>query len=230
MYIVYIDDSRDGGLCVFSGLAIRSPEWKTCFASIREYRRELKAKHGIYMRKEFHATEFVSGRGKISDRVVFKGTRCKIFIQTMKRVAELPRAKLFNAVMPQEQEMVAFERLLNRINRTMQTWGSRAILICDEGKESIYTRLVRKMGVHSPIPSQFGEWSSGEAVRNIPLGLILEDPIFKKSHTSYFLQLADFCAYALLRREVPLESKNRYGLHLAFAVLKPILSPQGIIR
>src|SRR5205807_1541322 len=109
--------------------------------------------------------------------------------------------------------------------------------LCDEGKESIYTRLARKVGVHNPIPSMYGQWSSGQATQNIPLDHILEDPIFKKSHSSYFIQLADFCAYALLRRELPLLSKAKYGLHLGFERLLPILAtecnrkdPHGIIR
>jgi hypothetical protein len=110
-------------------------------------------------------------------------------------------------------------------------------MICDEGKEGIYTRLARKMVVFNPIPSNQGEWAPGAATRNIPLDRIIEDPIFKKSHNSYFVQLADFCAYALLRREVQIASKNRYGLHQCFDVLSPVLlkaacrtDPDGIIR
>ncbi len=189
------------------------------------------------MRKEFHATEFVSGRGKIADRVVFKGTRCKVFLETLERIAQLPHAKLFNAAMTNNKELLAFERLLNRINRTMLAKKSKALLLCDEGKESIYTRLARKMGVHNPIPSMYGVWPEGHATRNIPLDHIIEDPIFKKSQTSYFVQLADFCAYALLRREEPIPSKEKYGLHTGFEKLSPILArecsprdPEGIIR
>ncbi len=189
------------------------------------------------MRKEFHATEFVSGRGKIADSIIYKGTRCKIFVETLDRIAKLPKVRLFNVAMNQKRELIAFERLLNRINRTMKAWDSKAILLCDEGKEAIYTRLARKMGVHNPIPSKFGVWPSGHSSQNIPLDLIIEDPIFKQSHSSYFVQLADFCAYALLRREVRLPSKDRYGLHEAFELLRPIVvrecnpkDPCGIVR
>lgn len=237
MHLIYIDDSRDGGLCIFSGLMIPSTRWKSTFEAIKSYRRQLRRDHGIFLRKEFHATEFVSGHGRISDRVVFKGTRCRIFRETLQCVATLPDVRLINAAMPDSQELWAFERLLNRINRTMAAWDSRAVLICDEGKEGIYTRLARKMGVFNPVPSARGEWAPGEPTRNIPLDRIIEDPIFKKSHSSYFVQLADFCAYALLRREVPIQSKNRYCLHECFAVLSPILlrvacrsDPDGIIR
>ncbi len=141
-------------------------------------------------------------------------------------------------VFPAHQEERAFERLLNRINRTLQVSDSRAVLICDEGKEVVFTRLVRRMGVYNPIPSSRGVWAdTGERTRNLPLDRIIEDPLFKRSEQSYFIQLVDFCAYALLRRERPVESKTRYGLDKAFSLLAPVLvteasqrDPEGIIR
>ena len=49
--------------------------------------------------------------------------------------------------------------------------------------------------------------------KNIPLQRVIEDPIFKKSHQSYFIQLADAVAYALLKREVPpTRHVRRYGI------------------
>lgn len=190
------------------------------------------------MYAELHAWKFVSGRGKISDRMVPKGRRCQIFKEALQMVAALPGARLFNAVFPASQEKRAFERLLNRINRTMITWDSRAILICDTGKESEYTRLARRMHVYNPIPSKLGFWTDiGTATKNIPIERIIEDPFFKKSEQSYFIQLVDFCAYALLRRERPIPSKTKYGLDQAFQLLTPILvleastrDPEGIIR
>jgi hypothetical protein len=94
------------------------------------------------------------------------------------------------------------------------------------------------MRVYNPIPSAFGTWlDTGQSYKNIPLTRIIEDPFFKDSEQSYFIQLADFCAYALLRRERPVPSKSRYGLDKAFDLLKPILvteatrkDPDGIIR
>jgi Protein of unknown function (DUF3800) len=62
---------------------------------------------------------------------------------------------------------------------------------------------------------------------NIPVELILEDPVFKVSQRSYFIQLADFCAYALLRKERPLASKTKYGLDTAFELLNPVLLTQA---
>lgn len=145
--------------------------------------------------------------------------------------------RIFNACLKSNPDW-AFERLLNRINRTMEEWNNHAMLICDEGKEAEYTRLVRKMSVYNPIPSRFGLWQdTGQPTKNITLSKIIEDPIFKESDKSYFVQMADFCAYGLLRREQHLASKNKYGIHQAFDELKKVAvracnlrDPMGIIR
>ena len=238
MHLFYIDDSRDEQICVFSALALPVDQWHKAFGQVREFRRELRRAYGIYVYKELHAWKFVSGRGHISDRVVTKGQRCAIFRDALRLVAGLPGAQLFNAVFPRNDDEKAFEWMLNRINRTLQAWGSYGLLICDEGKEIAYTRLVRRMYVYNPIPSKFGVWlDSGRTWKNIPLDRIVEEPFFKDSAQSYFVQLVDFIAYALLRREHPLPSKSRYGLDKAFSELDSILvrearrsDPEGIIR
>jgi hypothetical protein len=76
----------------------------------------------------------------------------------------LSSVRLFNAVFPAKEDERAFEWLVNRLNRTMETWDSRTILICDQGKEATYTRLTRRMGVYNPIPSRFGVWMDGAGV------------------------------------------------------------------
>jgi hypothetical protein len=238
MHLIYIDDSADEKLCVFSALAVPANEWREAFNRVKSFRRELKRTDGISIHVEFHAWKFVSGRGQLAQQVVAKGRRCQIFKDTLALVAQLPGARLFNAVFPAHQDERAFERLLNRINRTLQVSDSRAVLICDEGKEVVFTRLVRRMGVYNPIPSSRGVWAdTGERTRNLPLDRIIEDPLFKRSEQSYFIQLVDFCAYALLRRERPVESKTRYGLDKAFGLLAPVLvteasqrDPEGVIR
>ena len=119
----------------------------------------------------------------------------------------------------------------------MAAINDQAFILCDKGKESEYTRLARKMSTFNPIPSAYGNWDSGKAIKNIPTDRIIEDIIFKDSKSSYFIQLADFCAYALLRRERPIPSKAKYGLDRAFDRLGPILNreacksdPDGIVR
>lgn len=221
----------------FSAIAIPAAIWASTFTAIKSWRRQLKESDGIFVTKEFHATEFVSGRGRIAPQIVTKHRRSQIFHSAFQLLNSLEGVRIFNVCRDNRPEW-AFERLLNRINRTMQAWDSNALLICDEGKEAEYIRLVRKMSVHNPIPSRYGVWlDTGEASRNLPLDRIIEDPFFKQSDKSYFVQMADFCAYGLLRREKALASKNRYGIHKSFNQLGDVVvraanpaDPMGVIR
>ena len=237
MHLVYLDDSRDEELCVFSGLIVPATQWRPCFEQLREYRRQLKASDGIFVRKELHAWKFVSGRGRVADRIVTKYRRSEIFKEMLALAASMPEVKIVNGVTTANDDERLFEWIANRIQATMGAWGSHAMLICDEGKEATYTRLIRRMGVFNPIPSMLGSWPEGTSTRNITVDRILEDPFFKGSQRSYFIQLVDFCAYALLRKERPVPSKTKYGLDAAFEILDPILlreatrkDPQGVLR
>ena len=182
MYLIYIDDSGDEELCVFSALTIRAGKWNSCLEEVKQFRHDLQTSDGISIYTGFHAWKFVSGRGKIADGIVTKGRRCQIFKQTLQVIAALPEARLFSTVFPTKASDPAYEALLRDINRTLQRWDSQAILICDEGKDAIYTKLVRRL----------------QTLENGAIDRIIEDPFFKQSDQSYFIQLSDFCAYALL--------------------------------
>jgi len=240
MHLIYIDDSydQDTKLTTFSALSVPETEWARTFGAIQTWRRELRDSDGIYVTKELHAWKFVSGRGNVGPRIITKHRRSQIFNSGLTLLSSIDGLRLFNAA--HRGQSWAFERLVNRINRTMIAWNSNALLICDEGKEAEYTRLVRKMSVHNPIPSQYGVWlDTGKSYRNIPIERVLEDPFFKQSDKSYFIQMADWCAYALLQRErdPPIASRKKYGLHKSFDLLAPICvrvanrrDPLGIIR
>ncbi len=144
---------------------------------------------------------------------------------------------ILNAVFPTNQMEWAYERMINRLNRTMEARDDNTLLFFDEGNENWITKLIRKMRVFNPIPSDRGTWDTGSRIRNLPTARIIEDPVFKDSAHSYFIQLCDFCSYSLLRRESPTERARRYGIDRAFSRLSPVLFRQanrrdteGIIR
>jgi hypothetical protein len=189
MHLVYLDDSRDEELCVFSGLIIPAAEWRSCFEQLRTFRRQRKVTDGIFVRKELHAWKFVSGRGRISDRIVTKYRRAEIFREALALAAAMSGVRIINGVTTANDDERLFEWIATRIHNTTERWNSHALLICDQGKEANYTRLIRKMGVFNPIPSMLGVWPEGTPTRNITVDRILEDPYFKDSRRSYFIQL-----------------------------------------
>jgi hypothetical protein len=253
--LFYVDESFDSEKFCLSAIGIPHTEWRECFARVREHRQLLKQDFGILIRKEIHASEFVNGRGRVSDQTLGKHERSRIFKGLLRLVAQLPNVMIINVCLKNNEhsdvQLVAWDRLMNRIERTMLEFEKREIplrrslvaelasnvadgtkrqierrlvryrpvasVLADQGREREITRALRKMGVYNPIPSKLGDWGDGQKAKNIPLQRVIEDPVFKLSHQSYFIQLADAVAYALLKREVP-ATKNirRYGIDKMF--------------
>jgi len=220
MHFVYIDDSGDEKSRCYSALILHESSWKHAQAEIKRFRRALKMSDGMFVTKELHANEFVAGRGRVGLQIIPKGRRCEIFRELLDLIVSLPNVHLMNAISSKANERVIFERLVNRINKAMNHWNSNAIIFHDEGKD--YTHLIRRMCVYNPIRSMYGAWPDGSPIKNFPLNRILEDIVYRDSKQSGFIQLVDFCAYALFRSEFPLPSKSKYGLDQAMNILHPI--------
>jgi len=240
MRLIYIDDSYDStASCqIFSALALKEDCWHQAFQKIKAFRSHLKKLHGIPANYEIHAWKFVSGRGRPSNQILTKYRRSIIFKDILGMVAALPGVEIFNACGPRSKQAWIFERLMNRINRTLREWDDYGLIISDQGKEYFFNSLRRKMAVINFIPSRFGRWQdTNTTTKNIPIDRILEDIYFKDSAHCYFIQLADCVAYALLRREKPIPAKTKYGIDKAFTLVAPITvkaanpnDTNGIIR
>lgn len=253
--LFYIDESFDSEKFCLSAIGIRHSEWRECFQRVRQHRTVLKEDFGIFMRKEVHSHQFVGGRRHISDRTIGKHDRSRIFEGLLRLVAQLPNVMIINICLDRkgrsDVQLDAWDRLMNRIERTMLAFEERelplrrdliseaatgmseqrkhqlevrlnlyrpvALIFADQGREPEITRALRKMSVYNPIPSMVGDWGGGIAAKNIPVQRVIEDPVFKRSHQSYFIQLADAVAYALLKREVaPTPHVKRYGIDKFF--------------
>lgn len=221
MWMIYLDESKqDNSFFVYTAVITGSGVWRTAFANLKAFRSKLKADHGIFVNKELHAWKFASGKGHISDRHLSKQARADIFKEVLSFMAT--NRNIFRVISSvNTDEFIAFDRIINRINRTAKRFNTTALLICDEGQEQSFTRRIRKMRIHNPIASRYGTWEDGGSTKNITTDHIIEDPFFKNSEHSYFIQLADFCAYALLRMERPIESRTKLGYDQMYKLLSP---------
>jgi hypothetical protein len=139
-----------------------------------------------------------------------------------------------------DAHFTAVDRLFNRIQTNVSRLQppSHALVIFDKGKERQITKLSRRMSAFNFIPSKFECWPGGARARHIATDNVVEDPVFRESRDSYFLQLVDFAAFALLKREVPPSPFIlRWGYHTLFEKLRPVLclaasrsDPCGIVR
>ena len=243
MFIFYLDESYDSSVFVLSALRVKSDRFRETFELTKDFRRSLNKRFGLYVSKELHATEFVSGRGKYGPKDISKFQRAKIFEEVLYFISCLPDIEVINVRIavpgcPVDPHLRAFERLVNRIEKSLGEHNTEGLLILDQGKEAVLRRTARQMTAINFVPSKFGAWEDGRRSKNMPVSRIIEDPLFKTSQSSYFLQFADAIAFSLLKKEVqPTPHIAKYGLNQMFDLLKPILclkasagDPFGVVR
>jgi Protein of unknown function (DUF3800) len=224
MWFAYLDESKENNSTyIYSALVMRGEAWPRAFRAVKEFRKGLRKSKGIYLSQELHAWKFVAGKGQISDRRIDKVERAEIFGSTLDFISGCKFFRLFSSI--NSNELFAFERLINRINRTAEKFDEHVVLFCDAGQEVEFTKRIRRMRIINHIASNAGHWpATGATTRNIPIERFVEDPVFKDSKSSYFIQLVDFCSYALLRMEKPINSKTQLGFDLMYRRLEPIVA------
>lgn len=206
-YLVYLDESMQGNMVVIAALAVPASQWNQALDHQVATRRLLRHNFGLFVSKEIHASQFVSGRGRYSKSGESKETRAKIFRTLLERSAAIPGMRLFCVVCDnKKQHDWGFERLLTRLQRFCDPQGATFVLAPDIGFDWLYVRISRKLRRYNPVPNQ---GNRGYTAR--PVFRLIEDPLFVDSKRSFFIQSADAIAYALLRNERP-RVDDPYGI------------------
>lgn len=240
MYLIYVDESYDETHYAYSAMFIDAFKWNFYFDYLVSWRREWFQQHQIPLDYELHATKFIGGRGEhpANRNKLFRAT---LFHEAIGRIEKMEGVEAINAITSDKKKhLQLFEYMLNRINRTLEAKNATGVLICDQGNENKLTSIVRKMKKENHIPSTvYQYWMHGAKGRNLPLERIIEDPLFKTSKSSYFIQLSDFLAFSLLRNEKPLGGSTLDPVKTAFEQLDSTLikvafrndpKKKGIIR
>lgn len=216
MYLIYVDESYDETHYAYSAIFINAFRWNEYFNHLLEWRMDWFKKHQVALDTELHATNFIAGRGQPHhnrDKVY----RADLFYEAIGRVEAMPDIKIINAITENKKNhKTLFDWMLTRINNTLKAKNAFGILICDEGNENGLTSIVRKMKKENYVPDRLDHYGFNGGQRNLPLERIIEDPLFKTSKSSYFIQLSDMVAFSLLRNEKPVAGSTQPKVQTAF--------------
>jgi len=110
----------------------------------------------------------------------------------------------------------------------------RGVLFCDHTDNAKVIQIMRQMRRSNPVPNQpaFGPGS-----RNLPLFSMVDDPNFRDSAHSYFIQTADLVAFLVYQKHAASRYMRKKAGHRYFERLRPVLclhagpgDPDGIVR
>lgn len=238
MYMMYVDESGDSGLVnsptdyfALSGIVVHERQWRTFLDGLINFRRAMRAIHGLPIRAEIHASEFI--RSKVYG--LAKHVRLAILRNTLDELAKTPGIMITNVIVNKATKTAGydvfesawrtlFQRFENTLNYGNFPGGFRddfGIIFTDATAGTKLLRITRRMAVYNPVPN---DPAYGGGYRNIPIVKIIEDPHGQNSAESLPVQMADVCAYFLLQRYKPNSYIRRKHAQHYFDRLKPSLN------
>ena len=220
MHIAYVDESGNvgpiklhgkGGTHTFTLGCVLVPvaNWPMIFDNMIQYRRFLKTEFKIPVRAEIKANHLLQNGGAFRDLGLSERARFRVYRGLMRLQPKLgvrafavviEKGKINKATLSPRD--VAWEWLLQRLERLTTTENTSVVLMHDEGEGKIVRTLARKDRRIGSAGSAFGT-----GYLKVPCRNVVDDPVSRQSHESYFLQLADLVAYAAFRRIHPPPTK-----------------------
>jgi hypothetical protein len=207
MYLAYFDESGDTGLVgtspsvfyVIACVLVRDAQWNDALNLLVRIRRRMKTKFGIPTIPEIKATDFRKGQGPLVHLGWSVQQRSQLFCQLLAWEHRLnlqtfaiaiDKRTLHAGRNPRE---VAWQYTLQRVDSFCRHNGEMAMLFPDAGHGFFIRKMVRRLRRFQLVAGRFG------GTLNIRAERIIEDPNDRHSQDSYFIQLADWNAYAAHR-------------------------------
>lgn len=258
MYLMYVDESGDIGLTnspsryfVLAALVVHELRWQDTLNSLIQFRRDMKNRFGLNMREEIHAFNFISKPGPVLMQIK-RNDRLTILRAFLDHLASLPDLNVFAVCVDKSTKAagydvfdMAWKVLIQRFENTISRRNfagpansdERGILFADETERKRLLSLLRKMRYFNPVPNQAQFNKPGQAnFRQLPLLTLVEDPSFRDSGESYFIQATDTIAYFLNQHLQPNSYARKKAAHNYFGRLKAITvtkvsaAGDGIVR
>lgn len=226
MFLAYFDESGDTGFVnspsscfVLAGVLVADRNWLPALDALVKFRKFLKSEFKIKLSDELKASNLLKCKGPFKH--LSPGAGMRIYEMCLKFQAKCGLLRTFAVLIDKDKIKVktkdpretAWTYAIERVERLCSRGDGRvpplighSMLFPDEGYGEFLKRKVRKHRRHHFVPSAFGDDS---LQRNAPQ--IIEDPFDRKSHESYFVQLADLNAFAAYRHLAP---TKKFGPHM----------------
>ena len=218
VYLFYIDDSGDTGLksagsptdaFVLCALIVQDHAWLSTLDEIVTFRRFLRKAFGIGPRAELKAGYLIHGTGPFSGSNIGDAARLRIFRLALRFQRKVGTIQTWAVVIGktawekqnkgEDIRQAAWRTMIERIERFTFNGKDTCVVFPDEGYPDFVQMMFRRMRRFSQVPSAF---QSGVSLSR-PAQFLVEDPNFRRSQNSYFVQLADLNAYAAHRHVFP---------------------------
>lgn len=256
MYLAYIDESGDTGLLgsptnhyILSALVVHELGWQAALDHAVAFRRRMKGAFGLKLREEIHAAHLIAKPGALAR--LRKDQRLTIVRAHADAIATMPGVSLINVVVDKQGKPTGYDvfddawrALLQRMHDAVvrralpgpRNADDRLMLFPDRTDVSRLDKLVRVLRDHNLV-SHASTGHRGAGYRNVPLRSLIEDPNYRDSAHSYFIQAVDTTAWLLAQNLAPASYVRKHAAQNYFLRLRSVLcaaiepqDPLGIVR
>lgn len=253
MHLMYVDGSGDPGLAnsptryfALSGLVVHELRWQQYLAQMIAFRQRMKAAFGLKLREEIHAAAMINSPRELI--LIRRNDRLTILRLLADELASMPDISIVNIVVdkqgktpPYDVFAMAWKALLQRFENTMlrrnfpgpSNPDERGMVFPDHTEDKKLVQLMRQMRKYNPVPNQP---RFGIGYRNLGICHIVEDPSFRESSHSFFVQAADLAAFLLYQFVCPSAYVKKKSAQNYLRRLDPVLckvatprNPLGIV-
>jgi len=215
MLMAYVDESGDPGTNRRSSrsytlgcVLVRADNWPDAFKRFVTFRQELREDFQLRLKDEVKANYLLHDGGELGRLHLSFDQKREIYDRHMRLVPSLP-ARTFAIVIHKDRHVRdtamdttrrAWIYLAQRLSNACSQYSEKSLMVIhDEGENREIRRLLRKSR-HYLIS---GSGYRPQAYRRLPGLPLVDDPVPRQSHHSYFTQMADLVAYAGYRRAFP---------------------------
>lgn len=215
-YIAYVDETGDTGNVNKRGssshyalgcVLVNSDQWADAFDTLVGMRRWMRTTYGLPLRAEVKANFLIRGNGTIKPLGLSLPQRKAIYQNHLHHIYAA-ESRAFSIVVDKGKHQVegdaclelAWETLLQRLERTSTAERFKFSVFHDAGEDDAIRRYVRKARQYITAGSHP---AFGAGRRVFSTRQIVDDPVPRDSAKSYFIQMADLVAYAGWRWTTP---------------------------
>lgn len=249
MYFCYVDESGDCGMYdgkrpdktgtsffILAGIVVAANKWKVSLETLKGFRKKIAREAFLPYHIEFHCSEMIDPHKIKEFSSISVADRWKLMEEYAETIGQHTAFTLITVVIdkttsnvpPDDYLTAAATKLYQAFDEFLKAQSSNGIIFFDRANERIINTHVRKL---------LGTGASGETIPGVRIGWVIEDPIFRVSSDSIFIQSADVVAYTLKENEFPQASRQKFQAHKIFKrKLAPICfkskitDEDGIIR
>lgn len=240
MYLMYVDESGDSGKInsptkyfILSAVIVHESSWQSLLDDLISLKRAFKNKYGLLIKEEIHASEFLQKRIKLKNKIP-RNQRLDMLKKCLDWLNLRNDVSVITVRIDKSQRADPFEyawrMLIQRFDNTLAyrnfpgpaSGNDKGMIISDNTDGNKLTKLLRQMRRYNQVSNKV---AINTGYRNIPLRAIVEDPVFRDSQFSFFLQIVDVVAYFARQVYEPNKFVRQKGAKTFYGRISNVINP-----